>query len=133
MSHAIDPKRLVAALTGAGWVNDGGQPGGLVRLRWYDEAAVLIPTDTAAPDFPELMLAAKTRLDRLADAGSAAEVALTLATCPCEGRRWSEDENWQPDHHGIRGPILREPGNGLIPCGFCNEGGWNVEPMEVNA
>lgn len=41
--------------------------------------------------------------------------------CSCGGRRWVDDENW-----------LREPGqertehDGLIPCGFCNESGWNT-------
>lgn len=44
--------------------------------------------------------------------------------CSCGGRRWVEDENWQPeDYERARG---RSPGSGLIPCGFCNEGGWHV-------
>ena len=50
------------------------------------------------------------------------EAALT--PCPCDGKRWVDDENWQPDQDQLRRG--REPADGLIPCGFCNEGGWDV-------
>ncbi len=80
-----------------------------------------------------MMLAALRSLEWLAEVGNAADRALTLATCSCGGRRWVDDENWQPEDWQIGTRVRREPGNGLIPCGFCNEGGWNVEPMEGNA
>jgi hypothetical protein len=43
----------------------------------------------------------------------------------CGGTRWSEDENWSPAYPESWDGS-RSPGDGLIPCGFCNEGGWNV-------
>jgi len=44
-------------------------------------------------------------------------------TCPgCHGRRWADDENWQPDDPRH----VRTPGDGLIPCGFCNFAGWDT-------
>lgn len=48
-------------------------------------------------------------------------------TCSCDGRRWVDDENWQPDQDQLRRG--RQPADGLIPCGFCNEGGWDVDPV----
>lgn len=43
----------------------------------------------------------------------------------CGGRRWVEDENWQPDDPRTwKGE--RSHGDGLIPCGFCNEAGWDT-------
>jgi hypothetical protein len=43
----------------------------------------------------------------------------------CGGRRWSNDENWQPTFPETwRGE--RSHGDGLIPCGFCNEAGWDT-------
>jgi hypothetical protein len=42
--------------------------------------------------------------------------------CSCGGRRWVDDENWQPDHPSV--PRVR--GDGLIPCGFCNFAGWDT-------
>lgn len=47
-------------------------------------------------------------------------------TCAgCRGRRWVNDENWQPDYPKTwKGERYR--GDGLIPCGSCNEGGWDV-------
>jgi hypothetical protein len=55
--------------------------------------------------------------------------AQEAAPCPCGGRRWVEDKNWSPEYPELwRGE--RSPGDGLIPCGFCNEGGWDVEPVE---
>lgn len=48
----------------------------------------------------------------------------------CAGRRWVDDQNWSPDDpvtwHGERAP-----GDGLIPCGFCNHGGWDVPVGEA--
>lgn len=45
----------------------------------------------------------------------------------CDGQRWVDDENWQPDPDDIRDriPIVRTAGNGRIPCGGCNHGDWN--------
>lgn len=48
--------------------------------------------------------------------------------CPsCRGTLWTEDENWEPERpwNGER-----SIGEGLIPCGACNEGGWSVDPKE---
>lgn len=47
-----------------------------------------------------------------------------LEDCACEGKRWVDDENWQPDQYEMRWG--REPHSGLIPCGFCNPGGWDT-------
>lgn len=47
-----------------------------------------------------------------------------LEDCACGGKRWVDDENWQPDEDEMRRG--REPHSGLIPCGFCNEGGWGT-------
>jgi len=50
----------------------------------------------------------------------------------CGGRRWSEDENWTPDDPRTwKGE--RSHGDGLIPCGFCNEGGWDTPDYEPEA
>lgn len=45
--------------------------------------------------------------------------------CSCGGKRWVDDENWSPPFRTI-GAYERTPHDGLIPCGFCNEGGWNA-------
>lgn len=124
----IEPKRLVAGLLEAGWLKVGSRRGEYVRLQWGDQTQLLVPFDQAAPEFKQMMLACLWTLERLADAGRAADRALTLALCSCGGRRWSEDENWSPQDYELG--IRREPGRGLIPCGFCNEGGWTVEPVE---
>ncbi len=50
----------------------------------------------------------------------------------CKGRRWAEDENWQPsDPRTWDGS--RSHGDGLIPCGFCNEGGWDTPDFAPDA
>lgn len=47
----------------------------------------------------------------------------------CKGRRWTDDQNWTPDYPETwRGE--REPHNGLVPCGGCNQGGWDVPVVE---
>jgi hypothetical protein len=125
------PDRLIAALTAAGWAEVGGRTDAYVRLRYaVHEPSLVVPLDPTAPEHEAMMVAALTQLERLAQAGLAADRALTEATCSCGGRRWVEDENWQPeDWERDRG---REEGSGLIPCGGCNEGGWNtpVGPVE---
>lgn len=73
-----------------------------------------------------MMAAVLATLEKAADYGSAAELAHTLATCSCEGRRWVDDEGWSPPDWAMAVKPVREPGNGLIPCGRCNHGGWNV-------
>jgi len=53
-------------------------------------------------------------------------VDLSEWLCTCKGRRWVDDECWTPDFpHNAR-----TIGNGLIPCGFCNLGGWDVDEWE---
>lgn len=42
----------------------------------------------------------------------------------CNGSRWVDDENWQPeDYERAVGRVI---GSGRIPCGICNHGGWSV-------
>jgi hypothetical protein len=49
--------------------------------------------------------------------------------CHCGGRRWVEDKNWSPQYPELwKGE--RSPGDGLVPCGSCNFGGWDVDPVE---
>lgn len=50
--------------------------------------------------------------------------------CTCGGRRWVDDQNWQPEDH--ERDAARAPGAGLIPCGACNEGGWHIEPVQLD-
>ena len=80
---------------------------------------------------------AKATLDKLDDQllCAIADVAATLqylamtVHCSCGGRRWVEDANWSPQYPELwKGE--RSPGDGLIPCGNCNEGGWDVDPVE---
>lgn len=48
--------------------------------------------------------------------------------CPfCRGSRWTNDENWEPEQPWDGS---RHPADGLIPCGHCNQGGWDVEVGE---
>jgi hypothetical protein len=121
------PDRLIAALTAAGWVEVGRRAGVYVRLRYAEhDPSLLVPLDPTAPEHEVMMGAVLMQLERLAQVGLAADRALTEATCSCGGRRWVDDENWQPELWEMqRG---REPESGLIPCGGCNEGGWDV-PM----
>jgi hypothetical protein len=49
----------------------------------------------------------------------------------CHGTLWTEDENWSPTFPESWDGT-RSPGDGLIPCGFCNLGGWN-EPVREPA
>jgi len=42
--------------------------------------------------------------------------------CSCGDTGWSLDENWQGEYPE---DTRTGPGNGYIPCGFCNEGGWD--------
>lgn len=123
------PARLIAALTASGWTEEG-RGRGHVRLRWgANPDSLVVPTDPTAPEYEVMMTAALATLERAADYGSAAERARELATCPCGGRRWVDDKNWQPELWELqRGRI---PASGLLPCGFCNEGGWNVDPVDV--
>jgi hypothetical protein len=44
--------------------------------------------------------------------------------CTCGGRRWVNDENWEPRYADL--PQERIQGDGLIPCGFCNFAGWDT-------
>lgn len=54
----------------------------------------------------------------------------TAEPCSCDGRRWVDDEGWSPDP-GERAEV-RRPGAGLVPCGFCNHGGWSVDEWAVD-
>ena len=50
-----------------------------------------------------------------------------VVPCSCAGRRWVNDENWSPSYPESWDGT-RSRGDGLIPCGSCNPGGWDVEP-----
>jgi hypothetical protein len=66
------------------------------------------------------------RISPWEDEPAAFGVAQTPTACgSCDGNRWVDDENWQPEHEGERAR-WRVPGSGRIPCGLCNEGGWQV-------
>lgn len=59
-------------------------------------------------------------------AAHALEKALASVTpqpCVCNGG-WSVDENYQPEDYERNEPL--RPEKGLIPCGFCNHGGWDA-------
>jgi hypothetical protein len=43
--------------------------------------------------------------------------------CSCGDTGWVDDENWSPEYPR-EWDGRREPGDGRIPCGFCNHGGW---------
>lgn len=54
-------------------------------------------------------------------------VANRIRPCSCTNG-WVDDENWSPyDDEGPR-HRRRTEGDGLIPCGFCNLGGWDHDP-----
>lgn len=120
------PERLVAALLAAGWV-ENGRAGPCVRMRFADhKPTVLVPTDSTVHAFDSWMSSALRELRQMAELGNAADRALTEATCSCGGKRWVDDEGWQPEEWAMAVKPVREPGAGLIPCGSCNHGGWNV-------
>lgn len=49
--------------------------------------------------------------------------ATAAEVCPsCNGTRYTDDENWQGEYPGQK----RTWHDGRIPCGACNEGGWEV-------
>lgn len=131
------PDRLIAALTASGWVEASrwtDPPAPFARLIFRGEETgdpMIVPINPEAPSFDRWMSRTLEQLRRQADIGAAAERALTEATCSCGGRRWVEDENWQPEEWAMATKPRREPGEGLIPCGGCNFGGWNVDPVDV--
>ena len=53
--------------------------------------------------------------------------AMDTRDCPGCTNGWSEDENWSAYSDGPPAKD-RTPGDGLIPCGFCNHGGWDHDP-----
>ncbi|HEU5108825.1 MAG TPA: hypothetical protein VFT95_09735 [Micromonosporaceae bacterium] len=120
------PERLVAALTAAGWFEVGRREGVYVRLQFADRLPLLVPLNPANADYEDLMAEVLAELETAADYGSAAELAHTLATCSCGGKRWVDDEGWSPPDWAMAVKPVREPGRGLLPCGNCNHGGWNV-------
>lgn len=63
----------------------------------------------------------RARLDRVLGLHTVA------SPCSCGGRRWVQDEGWAPDYLGIGTRQERTEGDGLVPCGFCNHGGWDTE------
>lgn len=126
MTAAVDPARLAAALTAAGWVEEGRREGAHVRLRYPGRSVLLVPLDSTAGDHERLMGCVLAELEHARALGYAADRALTEATCSCGGRRWVDDEGWQPEEWAMAVQPHREPGRGLIPCGNCNEGNWDT-------
>lgn len=46
--------------------------------------------------------------------------------CHCDGG-WVEDEGWYPEYREQALKSYRKtPGDGIIPCGSCNFGGWDT-------
>lgn len=46
----------------------------------------------------------------------------------CLRTGYVDDQNWSPEHPELwRGE--RSPGDGRVPCGACNEGGWHVDDV----
>jgi hypothetical protein len=66
-------------------------------------------------------------LSRIRDALTPAPVSelvpATPKACVCNGG-WTVDENYQPEDYERDEPL--RPENGLIPCGFCDHGGWDA-------
>lgn len=122
---ARDADRLVAALKSAGWVEEGRPAGSRARFRFGSlSPSLVVPLDREAPEYSAVFDSALRTLERFAELGDAARCALEEATCSCGGKRWVDDQNWQPElWEAQRGRI---PASGLIPCGFCNEGGWDT-------
>lgn len=59
-------------------------------------------------------------------AGDKRTIIERLVKCSCNGG-WVEDEGWSVYEHGYTPtPREREPEAALVPCGFCNFGGWNA-------
>lgn len=122
------PDRLVAALTAAGWVQDGGEHA-IAKFWWMAEEPprlLVVPLDPSVPDYDGMIATVLADLQRLVDLGDAADQALTLATCSCGGKRWVDNEGWSPPDWAMAVKPVREPGDGLIPCGNCNFGGWKL-------
>jgi hypothetical protein len=46
----------------------------------------------------------------------------------CNGEEWVEDENWSPEDWQIRAGVQRTEYDGLIPCGWCDEG-MRTDPL----
>jgi len=100
--------------------------------RWSTETEELVAqtirdsNTSGSWNHPQLVPAghyARAVLTALADAGLLVPPA---EPCSCGGRRWVDDENWS-----MSTGTNRRRGDGLIPCGFCNHGGWNVNEWEV--
>lgn len=120
------PDRLVAALTAAGWHEADRRAGLWVCYRFLNAADIVVPVDPSSGEYEAMLAVALADLKNFVDLGVAADQALTEATCSCGGKRWVDDENWQPPDWAIGTKSVRREGEGLIPCGNCNHGGWNV-------
>ncbi|MGE0841191.1 hypothetical protein [Pseudonocardia sp.] len=80
------------------------------------------PAQDDEPDWAALF-AKHIHDDTFREAFHRAEREYDDTHCSCGGDRWVDDQNWEPAFRGDR----RQPGGpGRLPCGFCNEGGWDV-------
>lgn len=107
-----------------------------VREQVAQEIRDFAPHAAADGDTPDALLGLLTAAtiadrSRLTTEQLADQLDALLAVAPpcgsCNGAKWVDDENWQPDPDDIRdrAPIVRTEGNGRIPCGSCNHGGWD--------
>lgn len=129
-----DQDEWIAALKQADEALSGAQPqagagldawGMSILLRWREASFEGNASDLA--DLTDETTKYLEALDARSAAGEAPEPCAS-----CNGRRWTDDENWSPDDPRTwKGE--REHGNGLIPCGACNLGGWNVEDWAPEA
>lgn len=77
-------RRLVAALTAAGWTVAGERAGAYVRMAWPTGSghergtSLVVPLDDTAPEYAGLLAAARAELLRIARRGEAARCALDL-------------------------------------------------------
>lgn len=72
-------RRLVACLTAAGFTTAGEHSRGYYRLVWPEgDGTLVVPVDDTAPEYEELLSAAKTVLRRAVRRGRAARHALDL-------------------------------------------------------
>lgn len=63
---------------------------------------------------------------RNVDLSLARTIVYRAERCSCKGG-WVEDEGWSPEYREqALASYQKTPGDGIVPCGFCNHGGWDA-------